>query len=80
LQQELTHPGNSNAKNGLTTFFNASFADRHTSAQDYQIAWGIKQHGLWPSWPQDEIVFAFGVTQLNPAIAKAEARASGTNM
>jgi porin len=77
LEQQLTHdPSSGDASNGLSTFFNTSFADRRTSTQDYQIAWGVKQQGLWTSRPQDEIALALGTTQVNPAIANAQALAN----
>ena len=77
LEQQLTYDSSSgDARNGLSTFFNTAFADRRTSTQDYQIAWGLKQHGLWASRSQDEIGLALGTTQVNPAIANAQALAN----
>ena len=46
LKQQLTHDSASaDPKTGLYAFFNATFADRRTSTQDYQIALGLIQGG-----------------------------------
>jgi len=76
LQQQLTHDlASADPKNGLYAFFNATFADRRTSTQDYQIALGLFQQGVG-SRPKDGWGLAFGTTQVNPNIANAQAEAN----
>ena len=72
LQQQLTHDSeNSDPKNGLYAFFNATFADRRTSTQDYQIALGIFQQGIG-SRAKDGFGLAVGTTEVNPNVANAQ--------
>ncbi len=76
LQQQLTHDFTSaDPKNGLYAFFNATFADRRTSAQDYQIALGLTQQGVG-SRPKDGFGVAVGTTEVNPNIANAQIEAN----
>ncbi len=77
LQQQLTHDSASaDPKNGLYAFFNATFADRRTSTQDYQIALGLIQQGVGPARPKDGFGLAVGTTQVNPNIANAQIEAN----
>ncbi len=77
LQQQLTHdPASVDPKNGLYAFFNATFADRRTSTQDYQIALGLTQQGVGPSRPKDGFGLALGTTEVNPNIANAQVEAN----
>jgi porin len=76
LQQQLTHDSASpDPKNGLYAFFNATFAERRTSGQDYQIALGLFQQGVG-SRPKDGWGLAVGTTQVNPNIANAQVEAN----
>ena len=77
LQQQLTHDSASaDPKSGLYGFFNATFADRRTSTQDYQIALGLTQQGVGLSRPKDGFGVAVGTTQINPNIATAQSVAN----
>ena len=76
LQQMLIHDfANPDPKNGLYGFFNATFADRRTSAQDYQIALGFFQQGVG-SRPKDGWGVAVGTTHVNSNIANAQEEAN----
>ena len=76
LKQQLSHDSTSaDPKNGLYAFFNATFADRRTSAQDYQIALGLIQQGVG-SRPKDGFGLAVGTTEVNPNIANAQIEAN----
>lgn len=76
LQQMLVHDAsNSDPKNGLYAFFNATFADRRTANQDAQIAFGLFQQGVG-SRPRDGWGVAVGGTQVNPNVANAQAVAN----
>ncbi len=80
LQQQLTHDSTSaDPKNGLYAFFNATFADRRTSAQDYQIALGLTQQGVG-SRPKDGFGVAAGTTEVNPNIANAQIEANSLGL
>jgi porin len=74
LQQQLARaPDNPDPKNnGLNVFFLASYADRRTSATDYQIFGGIVQYGLGPWRPRDGYGIAVGTTHVNPNIANGQ--------
>jgi porin len=76
LQQQVTHDrADADPKNGLYAFFNATFADRRTSTQDYQIALGIFQQGVGPR-PEDGWGLAVGTTQVNPNVANTQIEAN----
>jgi porin len=73
LTQQLTQdPTFTGLKNGLNVFLLASYADRRTSATDYQIFGGIVQYGLGTWRPQDGYGIAVGTTHVNPNIANAQ--------
>lgn len=73
LQQQLTRdPANTATQNGLNVFLLATYADRRTSATDYQIFGGIVQYGLGPWRPRDGYGIAVGTTHVNPNIANAQ--------
>jgi len=70
--QQLTSPFASEPERGLSAFFNATVADRRTSALNSQIAIGIKYAGIFDSRPHDDIAFAFGRTHVNSRIANGQ--------
>src|SRR6202050_2711917 len=73
LQQQLARdPANPDPKNGLSAFLLASYADRRTSTEDYQIFGGLVQYGLGPWRPKDGYGIAVGTTHVNPYIANAQ--------
>ena len=73
LQQQLTNdPANPDPKNGLNAFFLATYADRRTSTEDYQIFGGLVQYGLGPWRPKDGYGIAVGTTHVNPYIANGQ--------
>ncbi|MGO9421453.1 carbohydrate porin [Roseiarcus sp.] len=76
LQQQLTHDSaNADPRNGLYAFFNATYADRRTSAEDYQVALGLFQQGVGAR-PKDGFGVTVGTTHVNPNIANAQAEAN----
>src|SRR5262249_51856373 len=70
--QKLTSPSQADPNQGLDAFFNATFADRRTAAQDSQIAIGIRYTGLFGFRPKDDIALAFGRTHVNGRVALGE--------
>jgi porin len=77
LRQQVSHdPASTDAKSGLSVFFNATYADRRTSAEDYQIALGVTQQGVGATRPQDSYGLAVGTTHVNPNIAYAQSAAN----
>jgi porin len=73
LQQQLTYdPANPDPKNGLNAFFLATYADRRTSTEDYQIFGGLVKYGLGPWRPKDGYGIAVGTTHVNPNIANGQ--------
>ena len=72
FQQRLTPPSTSGSKQGLSVFFNATYADHRTSTLDSQIAAGLFYRGLFPFLPSDEIGFAIGRTHVNNRVADVE--------
>jgi porin len=73
LTQQLTQePGFMGPKNGLNAFFLATYADRRTSMEDYQIFGGLVQYGLGSWRPQDGYGIAVGTTHVNPNVADAQ--------
>ncbi len=71
LQQQLARaPDNPDPKNnGLNAFLLATYADRRTSTEDYQIFGGLVRYGLGPWRPKDGYGIAVGTTHVNPYIA-----------
>jgi porin len=61
---------------GLSTFFNGTWGDPRTSAQDYQVALGLRYLGTFASRPSDEVAIAVGTTHENPRVAELEALAN----
>jgi porin len=77
LQQQVTHdPLSADPKDGLNAFVLASYADRRTSTQDYQIFAGVVQTGLGTWRPKDGFGIAVGTTHINPYIANAQIEAN----
>jgi porin len=74
--QQLTAPS---AGQGLSVFFNATYADRRTSAQDNQIATGLFYKGTFKSRPEDELGFAIGRSHVNSRIADVETQIDAAN-
>jgi porin len=74
--QQLTAPS---AGQGLSVFFNATYADRRTSAQDNQIATGLFYKGTFKSRPADELGFAIGRSHVNSRIADVETQIDAAN-
>jgi porin len=73
LTQQLTQePGFTGPKNGLNAFFLATYADRRTSMEDYQVFGGLIQYGLGSWRPQDGYGIAVGTTHVNPNVANAQ--------
>jgi porin len=73
LQQQLVRdPANTSPQNGLNLFFLASYADRRTSMEDYQLMGGIVQYGLGPWRPKDGYGIAVGTTHVNPNVTDAQ--------
>ena len=73
LQQQLTHDAaNADPKNGLNAFFLATYADRRTSTEDYQVFLELVQYGLGPWRPKDGYGIAVGTTHVNPNIANGQ--------
>ena len=70
--QRLTTLPVAGSKRGVSVFFNATFADRRTSALDSQIAAGVFYTGPFALRPADEIGFAVGRTHVNSRIAAVE--------
>jgi porin len=70
--QRVTTPAIPGSKRGVSVFFNATFADRRTSARDNQIAAGVFYAGPFASRPADEIGLALGRTHVNSRIAAVE--------
>jgi porin len=70
--QKLTNPSPTDPDQGLSAFFNATFADRRTAAQDSQIAIGVKYTGPFSFRPKDDIALAFGRTHVNSRVALGE--------
>ncbi len=76
LQQQVFHDSaEPDPKNGLYAFFNATFADRRTAADDYQIALGLFQRGVGAR-PKDGWGVAAGTTHVNSSLASAQAAAN----
>jgi porin len=75
----LQHLTASAADRGLSVFFNATYADRRTSAQDNQIATGVLYKGPFESRSADELGFALGRTHVNSRIADVEVRLNAAN-
>ena len=76
LQQQFTHdPASADPKSGLYGFFNATYADRRTSTQTYQIALGLFQQGVGLR-AKDGFGVAVGTTAINPNLANAQAEAN----
>jgi porin len=74
--QQLTAPS---ANRGLSVFFNATYADRRTSAQDNQIALGLLDKGPFDFRPEDELGFAIGRSHVNSRIADVETQMNEVN-
>jgi porin len=74
--QQLTAPS---ANRGLSVFFNATYADRRTSAQDNQIALGLLDKGPFDFRPEDEFGFAIGRSHVNSRIADVETQMNEVN-
>ena len=73
FQQQLARdPANPDPKNGLNAFLLATYADRRTSTEDYQIFGGVVQYGLGSWRPKDGYGIAVGTTHVNPYIANAQ--------
>jgi porin len=73
LTQQLTQePGFTRPKNGLNAFFLATYADRRTSMEDYQVFGGLVQYGLGSWRPEDGYGIAVGTTHVNPNVADAQ--------
>jgi porin len=70
--QRLTAPVSSDHKRGLSAFFNATHADRRTSALDSQFAAGLLYTGLFAPRIQDVIGLGVGRTHVNGRVAVAE--------
>jgi porin len=76
FQQLLTSP---EPNRGLSTFFNATYADRRTSTLDNQIAVGLLYKGPFASRLLDELGLAIGRTHVNSRIADVEAQLDDAN-
>jgi porin len=63
---------------GLSVFFNGTYADTRTSAEDNQLAAGLFYKGLLPRRPGDKLGFAIGRTHVNSRIADVEAQLDAT--
>ena len=73
LTQQLTQePAFAGPRNGLNAFFLATYADRRTSMEDYQVFGGLIQYGLGSWRPQDGYGIAVGTTHVNPNVANAQ--------
>jgi porin len=72
FQQRLTSPGNSASKQGLSVFFNATYADHRTATLDNQFAVGLFYTGPLSARPEDEIGLALGRTHVNNRVANVE--------
>ena len=59
---------------GLSVFFNATYADRRTSTQDNQITAGLLYKGPFFRRIANEVGFAIGRTHVNSRIADVETR------
>jgi porin len=71
-QQLAQEPGFTGPKNGLHAFFLATYADRRTSMEDYQVFGGLVQYGLGSWRPEDGYGIAVGTTHVNPNVADAQ--------
>jgi porin len=73
LTQQLTQePAFAGPRNGLNAFFLATYADRRTSMEDYQVFGGLIQYGLGSWRPEDGYGIAVGTTHVNPNVANAQ--------
>jgi porin len=70
--QRVTTPAYAGSKQGLSVFFNATYADRRTSTLDSQIAAGLFYTGPFAWRPLDEIGFAIGRTHVNSRVTDVE--------
>jgi porin len=72
FQQRLTSAPDRAAKQGLSVFFNATYADRRTATLDNQFAAGLFYTGPFFARPADEVGFAIGRTHVNSRVANVE--------
>ncbi len=72
FQQRMTSSPDPASKQGLSVFFNATYADRRTSTLDNQIAVGLFWTGPFSFRRGDEIGFAVGRTHVNSRVADVE--------
>ena len=78
--QRVTTPAVPGSKRGVSVFFNATFADRRTSALDNQIAAGVFYTGPFASRPADKIGLAIGRTHVNSRIAEVESQQNAAGL
>jgi porin len=71
FQQRLSAPEGA-PKQGLSVFFNATYADRRTATLDNQFAAGLFYAGPFAARPEDEIGFALGRTHVNSRVTNVE--------
>ena len=71
FQQRLSAPEGA-PKQGLSVFFNATYADRRTATLDNQFAAGLFYTGPFAARPEDEIGFALGRTHVNSRVTNVE--------
>jgi porin len=74
--QQLTASRGAGDPHGLSTFFNGTWGDPRTSAQDYQVALGLRYLGTFASRPSDEVAIAVGATHENPRVSELETLAN----
>jgi porin len=72
FQQKLTKAPPDRPDQGISVFFNATFADRRTATLANQIAFGIFDTGPFDTRPTDQLGIAFGRTHVNDRVAAAE--------
>jgi porin len=72
FQQKLTKAPPDHPDQGISVFFNATFADRNTANLTNQIALGVFDTGPFDTRPTDQFGIAFGRTHVNGRVAAAE--------
>jgi porin len=70
--QRITSAPYAGSNQGLSLFFNVTYADRRTATLDNQYALGLFYTGPFASRPADEVGFAVGRTHVNSRVTNVE--------